>query len=593
MMDFSKLKLVIWDLDDTFWNGTLSEMPIVPIKENVDLVKALVSRGIMCSIVSKNDFEQTKEQLENIGVWNYFVFSSINWEPKGQRIKSIIKEMNLRSQNVLFVDDNQTNLNEALYYNPELNVMLPAGLNELADSINLIGKDDSSLSRLSQYKILEKRTKASHEFKSEDSFLKKSKIRVSIHEDCINVVDRLFEMIDRTHQLNFTKNALCLEDLKDILRSKRYECRYIKCVDRFGDYGIVGFYCLETTTNELIHYLFSCRTLGLHIESFIYQLIGKPKLNIVPPVAAELIKKRINYIKIVDNATVEIDTSEVEHNVLFRGPCDIEAIAYYLNKGNITFESNRRSNHGGFIYLLGHSQILRDISSKKIFNSKFAELNAFQTEIYQKKYDVIVISLFSEALYGLYKQKNGDYYVVYGESLVDATYNDGELYLNKTANITFDDLTRQDYIDFANEFEYLGPTPYQLFSENINSFINSIDGNTKICFLLPPSLKIVENDENASSKKTLESGYVHEINEIIKNICKEKTNCDYIDTTKIAYRTRRGKKVYTYSSNTHLSRTAYIQIAKRLHKMYKKHIYMIKKKNIFLRTIKWIINKVS
>lgn len=94
-------------------------------------------------------------------------------------------------------------------------------------------------------------------------------------------------------------------------------------------------------------------------------------------------------------------------------------------------------------------------------------------------------------------------------------------------------------------------------------------------------------------KKTLESGYVHEINEIIKNICKEKTNCDYIDTTKIAYRTRRGKKVYTYSSNTHLSRAAYIQIAKRLHKMYKKHIYMIKKKNIFLRTIKWIKKKAN
>ena len=25
MIDYSKLKLIIWDMDDTFWNGTLSE----------------------------------------------------------------------------------------------------------------------------------------------------------------------------------------------------------------------------------------------------------------------------------------------------------------------------------------------------------------------------------------------------------------------------------------------------------------------------------------------------------------------------------------------------------------------------------------
>lgn len=36
-MDFNKIKLVIWDLDETLWNGTLSEgevvLPIIKMRK--------------------------------------------------------------------------------------------------------------------------------------------------------------------------------------------------------------------------------------------------------------------------------------------------------------------------------------------------------------------------------------------------------------------------------------------------------------------------------------------------------------------------------------------------------------------------------
>ena len=38
-MNFSNIKIIIWDLDDTFWKGTLSEGGITPIAENIKLVK--------------------------------------------------------------------------------------------------------------------------------------------------------------------------------------------------------------------------------------------------------------------------------------------------------------------------------------------------------------------------------------------------------------------------------------------------------------------------------------------------------------------------------------------------------------------------
>ena len=112
-MNVQGLKLVIWDLDDTFWTGTLSEGEIVPNAEHIRLVKELSYRGIVNSICSKNYMEPAIAKLEELGVSDYFVFPSINWDPKGQRISTLVKDMKLRAENVLFIDDNIINIHEA------------------------------------------------------------------------------------------------------------------------------------------------------------------------------------------------------------------------------------------------------------------------------------------------------------------------------------------------------------------------------------------------------------------------------------------------------------------------------------------------
>lgn len=38
-----KIKLVVWDLDDTFWKGTLSEAEVMPTPENLKLIKELTA----------------------------------------------------------------------------------------------------------------------------------------------------------------------------------------------------------------------------------------------------------------------------------------------------------------------------------------------------------------------------------------------------------------------------------------------------------------------------------------------------------------------------------------------------------------------
>ena len=77
------VRLVIWDLDETFWTGTLTEGGITYRRDFHDIVIALARRGIVSSICSKNDLGPVRDVLVREGIWEYFVFPSVNWEPKG------------------------------------------------------------------------------------------------------------------------------------------------------------------------------------------------------------------------------------------------------------------------------------------------------------------------------------------------------------------------------------------------------------------------------------------------------------------------------------------------------------------------------
>jgi FkbH-like protein len=113
----SKVKLVVWDFDETFWRGALSEEGIVAIARNIEMVRELSRRGIVNSICSKNDFERAKAKLVELDIWDYFVFPRIGFNPKGKAVAEMIECAALRPENVLFLDDNRLNLEEVKFFN--------------------------------------------------------------------------------------------------------------------------------------------------------------------------------------------------------------------------------------------------------------------------------------------------------------------------------------------------------------------------------------------------------------------------------------------------------------------------------------------
>jgi FkbH-like protein len=337
-----KIKLVIWDLDETFWRGTLEEGGVELVPAHVEMVRTLSLRGIVNSIASKNHRSRARAVLEQAGLWEFFVLPQIAFQPKGELVRSVIDLCQLRAPSVLFIDDNIINLNEVAHYNPGIQVALPDVLEHLLDNPRLLGAPDPQLTRLKNYQILGKREADRAQHESDNSeFLRQSEIRISIHHDVIAEFNRIHELVNRTNQLNFTKKRL--PDDIDQARAEmhaaltqEFNCHaaYIKVADKYGYYGICGFYMLRNYAAE--HLLFSCRILNMGVEQLIYQKIGRPGLirhaDVVSDPTVPIAADWITIVEDAETSTAPSARPASLGTICLRGACDLSQSAHYLRE---------------------------------------------------------------------------------------------------------------------------------------------------------------------------------------------------------------------------------------------------------------------
>lgn len=490
-----KIKLIIWDLDETFWKGTLSEEGIEPIKENIELVKTLTSRGIINSIVSKNDFNQAKQALEELGIWEHFIFPRIEWSPKGLMIKNVIENCQLRDVNVLFLDDNHLNLEEAKFYNPNLNIEFPNFIDEILESPQFEGKKDESHSRLNQYKILEKKNVHKNKFNNNIDFLKSSNIQIEFINDLINQDDRVHELIERTNQLNYTKIRLSKTEVSALLKNEEYESTLIKVKDNFGDYGVVGFYSVEKKTDNLVHFVFSCRILNLGITQYVYAKLGFPSLNIVPEVAETLNNSFPDYItENLFSKNDDIIENVSDTRIFFKGGCDLSQMLYYIpkDKYNIEEETNYVAKNNFTIHQ-DHSQVLVDSmnldekSRKLIEDDKsipFTDSNYYKTKVFNYDYDCLVYSVLMDYTNEIYECEKLNAKLPYGGyTSVWTKTSDAEkiisTYKTKAPNVVTDEVLSY----FRENFSHKGQISPEGFIENLNFIRNKTPSNIPIIFI--------------------------------------------------------------------------------------------------------------
>ncbi len=492
------IKLVVWDLDDTLWRGTLSEGEVELQPAHAEIVRELNRRGIVNSICSKNDLQTARERLEHYELWGEFVFASIDWSPKGPRIAQLLGDMQLRAPNVLFVDDNVGNLQEALHYAPGLQIADERLLGELLSLPQAAGKDDRGLTRLGHYRLLERKLSDRQQVTgSNEDFLRSCDIRVELAPVAREDAERLLELVNRSNQLNFTKSRLTEQQLGALLdEAPNRETGYVRVRDRYGDYGVCGFYSLRD--GRLTDFVFSCRILHMGVEQWLYERLGEPEIAVVGDVASSLARSEpVDWITLADRtgagagsgATASDERRAARNSrILLKGGCDLFLLNGFLG-GAIKTEFTYPSSTGAEVHS-DHTEVLRRSSREEVAlhgqaidRLPFLDRAAYGSRIVRKpkSFGTLIFSVLMDYTQGLYRLRDSDFVVGYGQHDVDATDRANWAALAKRWGYVGIDEAFLKW--FAENFEFQGPLSPERFKDNVRWLADALPRSTRLVLI--------------------------------------------------------------------------------------------------------------
>ncbi|MBR0093527.1 MAG: glycosyltransferase, partial [Lachnospiraceae bacterium] len=573
-VDVSKIKLIIWDLDDTFWDGILSEGDVRLRTDALALARRAVDMGIMNAICSKNDFTKTKKALEEStdgNLWELFVFPSVDWTPKGARVKQIIEDMALRAENVLFLDDSDFNLREAKHFLPEIMTGGPDMVPRLLRELSAGEAKDPQHKRLEQYRVLERKREDKGHAASNEQFLLDSEIRVSVDTHCLPHLERIADLVLRSNQLNYTKLRSSKEELREIIEDDAVSSGIVHAWDKYGDYGIVGFYALDLEKDRLIHFVFSCRALGMGVEQYVYERLGFPALEVQGEIASPLIReKKVRWITEEDAALKSGQdsaavTGEAEGDIFIKGPCDMDQMIGFLQEkisAPLCLETNFVDERGvivaGFNNLL-HLKEFREyppeVLQAVLSDAPFLSMDDFVTDMFDARHRVVFFSMLSESHAGVYRHKASGMRICFSSRNFDLTdpaqwerFISGE-YPNHNFDFTKETLER-----FRETFVFEKGLGAEEVAELVQWLRASLPGTTQLVLLLGSETEAEENTEEFAEHAPL----YHAVNTLLRERFADTPRLSLLNVTDVIT----GQECFAGCTN-HFTRKVYYDLAER------------------------------
>ena len=261
-------KCLVWDLDNTLWRGVLLEDGYVSLRPGViDIILALDSRGILQSIASKNDFDLATEELQELGLLEYFLYPQINWNSKSSSIKKIAESLNIGLDAIAFIDDQPFERAEVRDALPDVLCIDAADLDLLLEIPEMNPRfitEDSKARRLMYISEIT-RNKVEAEFIGpKEEFLASLEMVFTISSAKEEDLKRAEELTVRTNQLNTTGYTYSFDELNEFRQSEKHKLLISSLDDRFGAYGKIGLALIECEneiwTIKLL--LMSCRVMS-------------------------------------------------------------------------------------------------------------------------------------------------------------------------------------------------------------------------------------------------------------------------------------------------------------------------------------------
>ncbi|MEN6350422.1 MAG: HAD-IIIC family phosphatase [Syntrophomonas sp.] len=289
-------KCVVLDADNTLWGGIVGEDGIegialdnykYPGKSFYDFQKTLLflyERGVMLAICSKNNENDVWEVLdkhphclikrEHIAAWR------INWEDKASNIQSIVHEINIGIDSIVFIDDSSVECELVRSFFPDITVLQvpdklylypPLLLKEGYFDTLTISQEDKL--RTEMYRAEAQRNNEKQRFENINDYLSSLQLEANIHPVRNNEITRVAQLTQKTNQFNLTTRRYSEKDIEEMANQPDSCVFSLSVKDKFGDYGLTGVLIVkrEENTAFIDSLLLSCRILGRKLEDVFVQ----------------------------------------------------------------------------------------------------------------------------------------------------------------------------------------------------------------------------------------------------------------------------------------------------------------------------------
>jgi len=274
-------KCLVWDLDNTLWEGILVEdgAENLHLKPGiVEIIKQLDNRGILHSIASKNNAEDVLRVLKRWNLDEYFLYPQISWQPKSQSVQQIAKSLNIGLDSIILIDDSKFERAEVIDACPGVRAIPETAYLSLVDRPEFQAPNtEESRGRRRMYQVQAIREVTQGTFKNDYSaFLKHCDIKLHLFPLSAQNIIRVHELTQRTNQMNFSGNRYQLSQLEEMLQQPHIHTYVMECADRFGNYGTIGFCVVDSRRPIMTDLMFSCRVQAKRVEhAFLSYILSK------------------------------------------------------------------------------------------------------------------------------------------------------------------------------------------------------------------------------------------------------------------------------------------------------------------------------
>jgi len=278
------VKMVVVDLDDTFWRGVIAEA-----EDLADFAKQegwprgfwetlliLKRRGIILAIISKNEESVVRDAWKHVVKPNLislddFSVVKINWDQKSKNMAEILKATNLLSKNVVYIDDNPIQREDIKQAFPEIRVLggMPGSWRHVllwAPETQVADVTSESAARTEMVQAQVRREEERKNFAPDDFVAS-----LNVKEEFFPIQSvghpkfkRVMELINKTNQFN-TTGARWTQEQFIAATAKGVRFYAFEVSDRFTEYGLVGVVIVEG--NTISQFVMSCRVMGLDVEA--------------------------------------------------------------------------------------------------------------------------------------------------------------------------------------------------------------------------------------------------------------------------------------------------------------------------------------